>query len=111
MSDDADPTYSASTNQMAEGHKWIFNTFGVTPRYGWHIGTLGTYTLSPVPSSRPIPSHPPLPAPRPPLLSAVLNLARSTPPFSPRSWSHPQILSGCRRTTRRCTPRWASTPT
>jgi hypothetical protein len=38
MSDDADPTYSASTNQMAEGHKWIFNTFGVTPRYGWHIG-------------------------------------------------------------------------
>jgi len=39
MSDDADPTYSASTNQMAEGHKWIFNTFGVTPRYGWHIGT------------------------------------------------------------------------
>ena len=38
MSDDADPTYSASTNQMAEGHKWIFSTFGVTPRYGWHIG-------------------------------------------------------------------------
>ena len=39
MSDDADPTYSAATNQMAEGHTWIFNTFGVVPRYGWHIGT------------------------------------------------------------------------
>jgi len=39
MNDDADPTFGASINQMAEGHEWIFNTFGEVPRYGWHIGT------------------------------------------------------------------------
>jgi len=53
MSDDADPTYSASTNQMAEGHKWIYNTFGVMPRYGWHIGAgqrAGATRAAPSPS-------------------------------------------------------------
>jgi len=38
MNDDADPTYSASINQMSEGHRFIFDTFGVMPKYGWHIG-------------------------------------------------------------------------
>jgi len=38
MNDDADPTYSASINQMSAGHKFIFDTFGVLPKYGWHIG-------------------------------------------------------------------------
>ncbi len=38
MNDDADPTYSATINQMTEGHRFIYDTFGVVPRYGWHIG-------------------------------------------------------------------------
>lgn len=38
MNDDADPTYSASTNQMTEGHAWLRENFNVTPRIGWQIG-------------------------------------------------------------------------
>jgi len=41
MNDDADPTYSATINQMTEGHRFIYDTFGVVPRYGWHIDPFG----------------------------------------------------------------------
>ena len=44
MNDDADPTYSATINQMTEGHRFIYDTFGVVPRYGWHIGNLLSYS-------------------------------------------------------------------
>ena len=38
MPDDAGPAYGANVNQMAEGHRFIYDTFGVLPKYGWHIG-------------------------------------------------------------------------
>eukprot|EP00999_Lentomonas_sp_LEN2_P002732 NODE_604_length_1334_cov_3.290804_g565_i0.p1 GENE.NODE_604_length_1334_cov_3.290804_g565_i0~~NODE_604_length_1334_cov_3.290804_g565_i0.p1 ORF type:complete len:402 (+),score=70.58 NODE_604_length_1334_cov_3.290804_g565_i0:62-1207(+) len=43
MSDDAGPSWSAETNQMAEGHRWIEEVFGAEylPRYGWHIDPFG----------------------------------------------------------------------
>jgi len=47
MGDDADPTYSASINQLSEGHRFTYDTFGVLPKYGWHIDPFGLSSYLP----------------------------------------------------------------
>eukprot|EP01116_Phalansterium_solitarium_P019911 TRINITY_DN5728_c0_g2_i1.p1 TRINITY_DN5728_c0_g2~~TRINITY_DN5728_c0_g2_i1.p1 ORF type:complete len:1012 (-),score=366.51 TRINITY_DN5728_c0_g2_i1:80-3115(-) len=41
MNDEATTHYTAIIDQMTEGHDFIFNTFGVRPRIGWHIDPFG----------------------------------------------------------------------
>lgn len=47
MSDDATPTYSGTTNQMAEGHQFLKDTFNYSPRYGWQIDPFGLSSYYP----------------------------------------------------------------
>jgi hypothetical protein len=39
MNDEASVHYEATIDQMTEGHTFLLQEFGVTPRIGWQIGT------------------------------------------------------------------------
>ncbi len=38
MNDEASVHYEATIDQMTEGHTFLLQEFGVTPRIGWQIG-------------------------------------------------------------------------
>ena len=38
MNDEAVTNYVSVINQMTQGHLFILENFGVTPRVAWHIG-------------------------------------------------------------------------
>jgi hypothetical protein len=46
MEDEACTTYDANINQMTLGHKFIKETFGVVPRFGWQIDPFGASTVA-----------------------------------------------------------------
>lgn len=41
MEDEGCTTYSANIDQMTEGHRFIWETFGARPRFGWQIDPFG----------------------------------------------------------------------
>lgn len=45
--DEATPDIASVLNQMTEGHQYLFDTFGVRPRFGWQIDPFGHSSLTP----------------------------------------------------------------
>lgn len=37
MEDEGCTTYSTNIDQMTKGHQYIYNLFGVRPRFGWQV--------------------------------------------------------------------------
>ena len=48
MNDEASVHYEATIDQMTEGHSFLLQEFGVTPRIGWQIGKRGNETAQDV---------------------------------------------------------------
>ncbi|XP_011673874.2 epididymis-specific alpha-mannosidase [Strongylocentrotus purpuratus] len=47
MHDEAVTELSAIIQQMTEGHAFIYETFGVRPRFGWHVDPFGATAATP----------------------------------------------------------------
>ncbi|XP_071493889.1 epididymis-specific alpha-mannosidase-like [Diadema antillarum] len=47
MHDEAVTELSAIIQQMTEGHAFIYETFGVRPRFGWHVDPFGASAATP----------------------------------------------------------------
>jgi len=41
QNDEAVTSYEAIISQMTLGHQYLYDTFGVLPRYGWQIDDFG----------------------------------------------------------------------
>ncbi|XP_022080688.1 epididymis-specific alpha-mannosidase-like isoform X2 [Acanthaster planci] len=47
MHDEAVSEYSATIQQMTEGHSFIYETFGKRPRFSWHVDPFGASSATP----------------------------------------------------------------
>ena len=48
MADDASPSLDAEIDQVTLGHRYVWDTLGVVPKYAWHIGDASLPAIHPL---------------------------------------------------------------